>query len=90
MNNIGLAYGQKGDYDNALKCFQGCLGITIKIKGKESIDAANTVNNMSIAYSKKGDLAKALQCTIVSRSIMAKIHNWLEYVIYSLISIIKS
>ncbi len=62
MDNIGLVYYNKGDYPKALEYYERCLEIETKIKGKDSIDVAETLNNIGSVYYNKGDYPKALEC----------------------------
>ena len=55
LNNIGLVYKGKGDYNKALDHYNKSLEIETKIKGADSIDVADTLNNIGNVYKGKGD-----------------------------------
>ncbi len=61
MNSIGSAYNNKEDYPKALECYEQSLYIRTKIKGRYSIDVAETLNNIGSAYDNKKDYPKALE-----------------------------
>jgi len=56
MNNMGEAYSQRGEYDQALKLFEKSLSV-----GYKPDQSAATLANISNVYVAKGNLSKARQ-----------------------------
>ncbi len=55
LNNIGIVYNRKGDYQQALENYTKSLKIKTKISRDDSIDVAMTFNNIGNVCRNKGD-----------------------------------
>jgi len=61
LNNIGLTYKSKGDYEKALAYFLKSLEIRKKVLGELHPAYATSLNNIGSTYKSKGDYGKALE-----------------------------
>jgi tetratricopeptide (TPR) repeat protein len=73
MNNLGLLYHKKEDYNKALDYYEKILAMEIKKKGKHTIDVADILNNIGGVYYSKEDYVKALEYYEKSLEIMTKL-----------------
>jgi len=61
-NNLGVAYDDNGDYDEAIEQYEKALDIyEIHPAYKAHPETATTYNNLGIAYRKKGEYDKAIE-----------------------------
>ena len=60
-NNLGVAYGNKGDYDRAIEYYQKALKIDLKKLDPEHPEVAIRYNNLGLAYGNKGDYDRAIE-----------------------------
>ncbi|MCU0849529.1 MAG: tetratricopeptide repeat protein [Spirochaetes bacterium] len=60
-DNLGDAYSDKGDYEQAIKYYEKSLKIQIKIFGEERPYSAITYNAIGIAYYNKCDYERAIE-----------------------------
>ncbi|RIK54678.1 hypothetical protein DCC62_31720, partial [candidate division KSB1 bacterium] len=59
LNNLGLAYFQKGEWDKALEYYQQSL--TAKERLGDAFGMAQTFNNLGMVYANKGEWDKAIE-----------------------------
>lgn len=59
-NLIGRAYGHKGHYDDAIKCYLKAIRLGKLYLGNDHINIATGYNNLAITYEQKGYYAEAL------------------------------
>ena len=72
-NNIGLSYGNLGDYPKALEYHFKALAIREKVLGKEHPDTAMSYNNIAGVYDSQGDYPKALEYHFKALDIKEKV-----------------
>ncbi|MCI0699020.1 CHAT domain-containing protein [candidate division KSB1 bacterium] len=58
--NIGTVYDVKGDYGNALECFNQALAIWRKVLGEAHPNVALSYLNMGVVYHEQGEYKQAL------------------------------
>ena len=46
LNNVGFAYGHKGDYERALEYYERALKIRMDLFGERHPDTATALNNV--------------------------------------------
>ena len=61
LNNIGVVYKKKGDFENALVQYQKALEIRTRVFGSDHLDVAKTRENMAIIYDQQGHYDQALE-----------------------------
>ena len=61
MNNIGVTYWEKGEYDKSLYYYLKSQEISRRLRLQNTSVYAALVQNIGSVYSKKGDYNKALQ-----------------------------
>ncbi len=61
INNIGLVYYLKGNYDKSLEYHKKALAIKLRLWGEEHRQVAYSYNNIGIVYVEKGDYDRALE-----------------------------
>ncbi len=75
LNNIGLVYDSKGEYDKALLYYDKDLQICLKVYGEEHPSTATSYNNIGSVYDSKGGYDKALLYYEKSLEIMLKVYG---------------
>jgi len=60
LNNLGLAYKSKGEYDKAISYHEKALEINLITTGENNPDTASIYNNLGSAYNSKGKYDKAI------------------------------
>lgn len=60
LNNIGLIHQERGELEDALKCFEMVYYIRYHNFRKDHPDLANSLNNIGNIHHKDGDVVKAL------------------------------
>ncbi|MBO7651432.1 MAG: CHAT domain-containing protein, partial [Bacteroidales bacterium] len=73
LNNIGIVYGDMGDYQNALKYHLQALEIRKKVLGEEHPDYAQSLNNIGNVYGNMDDNQNALKYHLQALEIGKKI-----------------
>ena len=58
---IGFAYKNLGEYTKVLEFYNRALEIYVKVKGDESIEAADTLSWIGFTYKKLGEYTKTLE-----------------------------
>jgi CHAT domain-containing protein/Tfp pilus assembly protein PilF len=58
--NLGVAYTNKGDYENALRHLQQALGMNINILGERHINVALLMVNIGVLYSETKEYDKSI------------------------------
>jgi CHAT domain-containing protein/Tfp pilus assembly protein PilF len=72
LNNIGVAYYNIGDYQNAIDYFEQALKIKKLILGEEHLDNASSLNNIANTYKNIGDYQKSLKYHMQAMEIIKK------------------
>ena len=60
LNNLGLVWDSKGNYDKAIDYYEKALQINMKALGENHIEVATNYNNLGSAWQSKGDYDKAI------------------------------
>merc|ERR1712238_643831 len=61
INILGDIYTKKGDYDEALDCFELALLKELVTMGKDHFQTVDTIRSIRAVYVKKGEYGKALK-----------------------------
>ena len=60
-NNIGLVYGNQGNYSQTLEYCNKALEILLAVFGEQHPDVATSYNNIGFVYSSQGNYSQALE-----------------------------
>ena len=74
-NNMGLAYKEKGECDQALECYQKALTSWLKRLGPDHPNVAMCYNNIGEVHRGKGEHDKALELMQKSLVILLKVFS---------------
>lgn len=74
-NNIGVAYGRKGDYENQLKHYQKALMIQERLPGDSDTAVELSYNNIGACFGLLGDFDKALTYYFKALNIRIKLYG---------------
>ena len=61
LNNLGLAWNSKGEYDKAIEFYEKALTSDIKTFGTDHPSVATSWNNLGLAWNSKGEYDKAIE-----------------------------
>ena len=79
LNDLGIIYLDKGDYNKALEFFNNSLSIRIQLKDSSGI--ASLYNKIGIVYQKKGHLKESLENALKALDIYEELNEvlWVSY-----------
>jgi len=61
LDNLGVAYKSKGEYNQAIKCCERALKISEAKLGKDHPETATAINNLGGAYYFKGEYDQSIK-----------------------------
>ena len=61
LNQLGGLLEQNGEYEEAIKVFERCLGGRMKVLGEDHNDTFGTLNNLGVVYNGLKNYEKALE-----------------------------